>query len=55
MEFFDLSGKLVLARQLAPQQTVYSIETTSLNVGVYMLRVVVDGEASESRQLVIVK
>lgn len=55
VEIFDLNGKLVLSQQLPPQQDVYTIETVILHEGVYMLRVVVDGEATESQRLVIVK
>ncbi len=55
VEIFDLTGKLVLTNNLAPQQEVYSIETDELEAGVYMLRVIVNGEATESKRLVIVK
>lgn len=55
VQIFDLSGKLVLSQQLVPQQEVYAIETGVLLEGVYMLRVIVEGEAKESQRLVIVK
>jgi len=55
VEIFDLSGKLILTQNLAPQMEVYSITTTSLQAGVYILRLVIDGEATENKRLVIVK
>lgn len=55
LEIFDLSGKLVLTKKLVKQQEVYSIETSLLQAGVYMLRIVVDGEATEVKRLIIVK
>lgn len=55
LEIFDLSGKLVLTQNLSPQQEIYSIETSMLQAGVYMLRIVVDGEATENKRLIIVK
>lgn len=55
VEIFDLSGKLVLTQNLVPQQEVYSIATVSLHAGVYILHLVIDGEATENKRLVIVK
>ena len=55
VEIFDLTGKLVLAQQISAKQDLHIIETGSLNEGVYMIKVVVNGEATKSRQLVIVK
>jgi len=39
VQIFDLDGKLMMTNQLEPKQQVYSIDTHSLPVGVYMLRV----------------
>jgi len=55
VEIFDLAGKRVLSQQLPPVQEIYAINTAELPEGVYMLRVVVDGEATDGNRLVIVK
>jgi len=55
VEIFDLSGNRVLSQQLAPQQAVYNINVAALPGGVFLLRVFVDGEATEAQRLVIVK
>lgn len=52
---FDLNGKLIMTNQLEPQQTVYVIDTHLLSGGVYLLQVTVNGEAVESKRLVIIK
>ena len=55
VEIFDLNGKLVIAKQLEPQQRLYMLDTHSLLEGVYLLRLILNGEAIESKRLVIIK
>ncbi|MBI3509940.1 MAG: PKD domain-containing protein [Bacteroidetes bacterium] len=55
VEIFDLTGNLLLSKQLAPQQEVYMISTAELESGVYMIRLVVNGESTKCKRLIIVK
>ncbi len=54
VEIFELGGKRILTQPLAPQVEVYTIETASLQGGIYLVRVVIEGEATEGKRLVII-
>jgi hypothetical protein len=54
-EIVDMNGKTVASYELSNQQNLHSFEISYLSSGIYMLRVLVDGEQSASQRLVITR
>jgi hypothetical protein len=51
----DISGKVILTQLLSANQSLHSIASSQLSDGIYILRVIVDGEEAMSQRLIITK
>jgi hypothetical protein len=55
VEIRDISGKVILTQTLSANQSLHSIASSRLSDGIYVLRVIVDGEEAMSQRLIITK
>jgi hypothetical protein len=55
LEIVGMNGKTVASYQLSPQQYVHTIRIADLSNGIYMLRLIEDGEQVASERLVITR
>jgi hypothetical protein len=55
VEIMDISGKVILTQLLSANQSLHSIASSQLSDGIYILRVIVDGEEAMSQRLIITK